>query len=242
LGIILARDNGFGVKGIAPNVRTDVISEYFSNSSLHPDPVDAIAFANDQLHSGDVMLLTLQIFDAAGRILPIERDPEVFEKIKLATRKGIIVVEIAGNGGEDLDAYAGNNGSPNAHIFDRNVRDSGAIMVGSAKSRRPHRRFATSNFGKRVDCYAWGEKIATTTDERDYSFDFGQTSGAGAIIAGAAISVQSMHIAKHNTKLDCDDMRDILSHPSNGTPSQDLIGVMPDLKAIAIKLGAATGS
>jgi hypothetical protein len=37
-------------------------------------------------------------------------------------------------------------------------------------------------------------------------------------------------------------MRDILSHPSNGTPSQDLIGVMPDLKAIAIKLGAATGS
>ena len=49
-----------------------------------------------------------------------------FDVIRNATAKGIIVVEGAGNGTMNLDSsiYDGR--------FDRNVRDSGAIMVGDA--------------------------------------------------------------------------------------------------------------
>ena len=45
--------------------------------------------------------------------------------ISIASASGIVVVETAGNGGEDLDhsAFGG--------AFDRSVRDSGALIVGA---------------------------------------------------------------------------------------------------------------
>jgi hypothetical protein len=55
------------------------------------------------------------------------------------------------------------------------------------------------------------------------------TSSASAIIAGAAIVVQSIVAASGKRRLSPAQMRDILSN--NGTAS-DRIGVMPDLKKI----------
>ena len=61
--------------------------------------------------------------------LPLESDIAVFDAVRLATALGVVVVEAAGNGGHDLDAFADPAGLP---LFLASFRDSGAILVASA--------------------------------------------------------------------------------------------------------------
>jgi subtilase family protein len=163
---------------------------------------------------------------------------------------GIIVVESAGNG--DLASRAGNdldefkvNGKKIFNRHSKDFKDSGAIIVGAATSTVPHERIHYSNYGNRIDCYAWGENVATTggyprssgTAINMYTQNFSGTSAAAAIIAGVALSVQSICEANMNLRLSPAQMRILLSNHLYGTPSAngkviDKIGVMPDLKKI----------
>ena len=101
------------------------------------------------------------------------------------------------------------------------------------------------NYGKRIDCYAWGEGIAVRDQytglngsaSHNYAGQFGGTSGAAAIIAGAALVVQSVSVALHKTRLTPSQMRFVLSSKQYGTVSSngqgsEKIGVMPDLEKI----------
>src|SRR4030095_5997333 len=105
-------------------------------------------------------------------------------------------------------------------------RDSGAIIVGAATSgthRKTHGNNG-SNYGSRIDCYAWGTDINTTSTDRDgsrstYISDFAGTSGASAIIAGAVISIQSMRVRANKNRFAPEEMRRILRDPECGTPS-----------------------
>jgi len=179
-----------------------------------------------------VLLLEAQDLDPAGAPSwwPVEIAELTYQAIKAATDAGIIVIEPAGNGGNDLDNYTNLQGQ---RIFDRNFRDSGAIMVGAGSSANPHTCLDFSNFGNRVDCYAWGENI-DTTDFNDYTTSFDGTSGASAIIAGAALIVQGLAKQSLGRPFTPQELRGILT--ANGTPLagnvRNLIGVMPDLQAI----------
>lgn len=174
--------------------------------------------------------------------LPVETYELIFGLIKTATSLGITVVEPAGNtrNGKDLGLH------PDAQIL---TQDSGAIMVGSAKKeviRRPpapdhHERFHSSNFGSRVNCYAWGEGVVTPAwisgpPEILNACDkeFGSTSAAAAIIAGVALVVQGIVARAGAAPLSVAALRDFLSDPALGTPCApgDNIGVMPDLEKI----------
>ena len=77
--------------------------------------------------------------------LPAEDVQAVYDSIRLATAKGIIVAEAAGNGQMDLDQpfWRGR--------FDRSVRDSGAILVGAGDAFGEPLWF--TNFGSRVDIF-----------------------------------------------------------------------------------------
>jgi hypothetical protein len=224
LGVVLGQRNRFGIDGIAPMVKADAISSFAAESDS-PNLNEALAFAINLLDSGDVLLITLHSPNRALDFLPVEIDSEAFHYIQAGTMKGVIIIEIAGNGIKDLDSPQFNS------LIKTGPNDSGAILVGACKSRMPHNRFPTSNFGSRVDCYAWGEKIVTTNPgQNPYIFDFGQTSGAAAIIAGVALSIQGIYFTKNGRKLNCTEMRKLFQ--TNGTPSTDSIGVMPDIKAI----------
>ncbi len=124
-------------------------------------------------------------------------------------------------------------------------KDSGAIVVAAASSKLPHTRIKYSNYGSRIDCFASGENVVTAglyprssgLATNTYSATFGGTSSASAIIAGAAIAIQSITEAKYDFRISPMQMRNLLSSEMYGTSSAnghrlDKIGVMPDLKKI----------
>jgi hypothetical protein len=193
LGILAAKDDKFGIVGVAPNTQIKVISYYDPNAKPKTNPVkrveDRITKSGDLLSLGDVLLLEsqFQIYDvqkngqvpgATATNLPVEFEPFVFEAIRVATGKGVIVIEAAGNGGKylnpvtkkfeqrgtDLDTFVNKAGKKAlSRSTPADFKNSGAIMVTGSVSAAPHGRHKFLNFGSRIDCYAWGEDIVTCT-------------------------------------------------------------------------------
>lgn len=236
LGEICAVDNTLGCVGICPNVASvNAVSYHGSNRP------DAIMAAIASLSFGEVLLLEVQVGIGVLGWMPTETLDADFETIRLATALGIVVIEAAGNGGNDLDAYTNDDGDMILNRAAPGFRDSGAIMVGAASSTTPHTRMDFSNFGSRVDCYAWGENVDTCSSNAAasttiYTSTFNGTSSASPIITGAALVLQGIAEASLSSRFSPKQMRVILSDPTTGTPSDDppsdLIGVMPDLRAI----------
>ncbi|MCP4995327.1 MAG: S8 family serine peptidase, partial [Gammaproteobacteria bacterium] len=146
-----------------------------------------------------------------------------------------------GNGGNDLDAFVNDAGDQILNRGSAGFRDSGAIVVGAASSAVPHTRVEQTNFGSRVDCYAWGEDVVSPSSDMNGATDkytnyFGGTSSASAIVTGAALVVQGVAEANLGKRFTPHQMRTILSSATNGTrsndPDIDRIGVMPDLRKI----------
>ncbi|MEK5251576.1 S8 family peptidase [Bacillus sp. FSL R9-9530] len=248
LGIVSAEDNNIGGIGIAPKAKVKVVSQIRDNGMYNT--ADAILSAVNNMQAGDILLLEAQAtYEGYGdkNYLPVEVKPDIFDAIRLGTNKGIIIIEAGANGGNDLDQFRDRNGKQALNRNSPDFKDSGAIMVGAASARVPHKRSYFSNYGSRVDVYGWGNAVDTTDAKpREfmtnlYTSSFSGTSSASPIIAGAAASIQG--IAKNNQGkvYTPSQLRNILSDPSTGTksndPASDKIGVLPDLKAIVSKLG-----
>lgn len=254
LALIGALNNNLGIVGIAPKIaRLAAVSHYDAKCDEGLHVADAIDAAVKILARGDILMMPIQRhFDTKAH--PVEIDPADLNAILLAVSYGIVVIEAAGNGDVNLDLWTDpkTGRSLNAKAQNGYV-DSGAIMVGSGMSAvlddpggfKGHRRYDTSNYGSRVNVYAWGENIFTagygalagasgTVDS--YTQGFGHTSGAAGIIAGAAALVQSWYRSVHGTSLSSPEMRSKLSDAATSTPqvlvNADPIGVMPDVKAI----------
>ncbi|PRT27706.1 S8 family peptidase [Bacillus wiedmannii] len=248
LGIVSAEDNNIGGIGIAPKAKVKVVSQIRDNGNYNT--ADAILSAVNNMQAGDILLLEAQAtYDGYGdkNYFPVEVKPDIFDTIRMGTNKGIIIIEAGANGGNDLDQFRDRNGKQVLNRNSPDFKDSGAIMVGAASARVPHKRSYFSNYGSRVDVYGWGNAVDTTDAKPSkfitnlYTSSFAGTSSASPIIAGAAASIQG--IAKNNQGrvYTPRQLRDILSDSSTGTksndPISDKIGVLPDLKAILSKLG-----
>ena len=254
LGIAVMKQNDNKGSGITPNVKSYVVSQWRPDGHLN-NP-DAIMAALSHLSFGDIILIQAQVrgLSAGKRLWPVEVHAANFDVIRLATALGVIVVEAAANGSiyfnlsSDLDQFS-LDGKMVLNRLNADFRDSGAIMVAAATAGVPHRRIYNSNFGSRIDCYAWGEKVYTAGAFPNvsngavdrYTNQFGGTSSAAAIITGVALSLQSMMEANYNIRLGPAEMREILTSELYGTQSEngrsiDKIGVMPDLKKIVDKI------
>lgn len=278
LGVVLAVPNELRCVGIAPNVACTMVASCYPGNATS-DVANAIAAAipadNSKLRPGDVLLVEVEMHDENDQRVPIEIDSLVFQWIWNATARGIVVVEPAGNGGLDLDSYTRFQ-VPLLARGNPQHRESLAIMVGAAHSSRPASTGATPrfpmytqgtrlhNYGSRLDCYTWGEGVRSTTSS-GYGF-LNDTSGAAAVIAGAALSIQGIAQSDRkgdlsNGRLSPSRLRSILRDPSIGTVSAasnwqssydptwnpqanidfskwnaDKIGVMPNLRSIITKI------
>ncbi|MGM2864351.1 S8 family peptidase [Bacillus cereus group sp. Bce021] len=247
LGIVSAEDNQIGNIGIVPKATVKVISQIRDDGSNNK--ADAILSAVNHLNAGDVLLLEAQSSYEGYRdkYLPVEVQPDVFDAIRTGTDKGIVIIEAGANGWNDLDEFKNKDGKKVLNRNSKDFKDSGAIMVGAALSTVPHGRSWFSNYGSRIDVYGWGQNVDTTSADPNnsaknlYTSSFSGTSSASPIIAGAAVSIQSIAKEHLGHPYKPSELRDILNNPNTGTqsgePSYDRIGVLPDLKAILLKLG-----
>ena len=254
LGVLVALDNTRGIAGMVPAAQASTISfiepgQAFGAVGLFQRIASRVAESARSLRSGDILQLEVQLEGkVAGetRSVPAETDPAIFEAIRLVVRMGIVVTESAGNGITNLDDFVNVQGK---HVLDsRNAaefQDSRAIMVGGCTSEVPHGRFAKSNFGSRIDCWAWGENIITTGNparptQVDAYWDnpfFGGTSGATPIISGVCLLIQQMQTLLkprpgQTGKLRPGPLREILRRTANGTSVAGSTRVMPDMASI----------
>lgn len=248
LGVIAAADNGLGVVGIAPGISSLRMSSIYNPTLASQNVPNAVAFAIGAMTVGEIMLIEVQ----TGGLYPQETSDAILDLFRLATSQGILVVEAAGNGNHDFDTWFGSGGN-RLNRTSPDFVDSGALMVGESVWTVPHDRRTGlndgSNYGSRLDCYAWGERVATCAGgdlqggapEQLYTAYFAGTSSAAAIIVGAAALVQSYYLAAEQTPMSPTQLRMLLSDPSTGTPQgpgvAGAIGVMPNLRAIVWKLG-----
>lgn len=239
-GEIFAVDNTLGCVGITPNLAS---ADATSHSGSFSNVSDAIVAALDTMEFGHLLLLEMQTVPPAATVFgaPIEIIDDIFDSIRLATALGIVVVEAAGNGSNDLDSVTSLAGLQVLNPASADFRDSGAIIVGAASSAVPHTPMSFTSFGPRVDCYAWGQNVDTTYSDSTgsttlYTTAFSGTSSASPIVTGAALAVQGIVEAANGYRLGPLQMRRVLSDAATGTasanPATDEIGVMPDLHAI----------
>ena len=238
LGILVAKENGIGVEGICPLADVDVVSRYDDQEAITQEDEDeivaaAVKAARLQLEAGDILLLEVYKQIIEDRLsAPIEYLEKTKTEIVEAINDGIIVIEAAGNTGNDIANYHGS---------------TGAIIVagGNPESLTRH---SASNYGDRIDVHAWGDNVTTCgygddysgspSPNDDYTFDFDGTSSASAIVAGAVAVIQGINYAATGEKLAPAEMRSLLKN--NGTPHQsgnENIGVRPNIPKTINALG-----
>lgn len=239
LGVMAGKDNDFGVLGIAHQAR-------FAYAAW---PVSDFIKGINLLKTGDVVqlgqqgrtpLLPASECRSGNCFVPVEHEQAWFDAIKTATDSGIHVIMAAGNGNVNLD-------HPNfSGKFDRNVRDSGAIIAGAVCGNNG-KKAVFSTYGSRIDSASWGcwDIVTTTLDieanlwketNAQYTQTFSGTSSANPIIAGVAASLSG--IAKQHGKLITPkQLRKLLTE--TGTPLVDThqpIGTQPDVMKAAEKM------
>jgi hypothetical protein len=253
-GIIAGRDNAIGGTGIAPDVQFGS-SSYFPFTSTSIAEAMTAPLASGDLRSGDLLLMELQVTGPGvlacacqqsfcDRFVPGEFQAAIFDAVRTLVGNGVSVIEAAGNGAVNLDdpAFSG--------MFDRNVRDSGAILVGA---RVPHTGGVQcfGNYGSRIDVNAWGSGVFTSgygdryqgalAPNDFYTQSFGGTSSASALTAGAGASLQGIARASTGSPLSPSELRDLM-RATGSAQSADLDrpnGVHTDLRrAIGVLQGS----
>jgi len=195
LGEFSGDRNKFGITGIAPDARVSAVS-----LTTHATAA-AIRIAADRLRPGDIILL--EVHRAGPRhnfrrvsanrdattpgYIAIEWWPDDFSAIRYAVSRGIVVVEAAGNGAENLDDAIYNTrpaGFPVSwrNPFNTSNPSSDAVLVGAGnpppgthgRNSNPlnapvpgepyadRARCAFSNYGSRVDAQGWGWEVTST--------------------------------------------------------------------------------
>ncbi|MDH5555826.1 MAG: S8 family serine peptidase [Alphaproteobacteria bacterium] len=252
--------NSFGITGICADAHVRGVSIFGGVGSA-----GAIRRAANLLRSGDIILIELHRpgpnATGAGQkgYIPMEWWPDDYAAIRYAVNRGIVVVEAAGNGGENLDAAIYDTPSAGfpadwKNPFRRGPRDSGAVLVGAGAppsgNYGPDRsRLGFSNYGSAVDVQGWGREVVTTgygdlqggtNPNLHYTKRFSGTSSASPIVVGALGCVQGILRARRRPLLSPARARDLLR--ATGSPQQDgpngprtqRIGRRPNLRQLIL--------
>ncbi|MGF1684927.1 S8 family serine peptidase [Photobacterium minamisatsumaniensis] len=227
VGVMSSIDNAYGTTGIANAARVGWV-KYGAENLLE---------AVNNLEKGSVIQVGVQYgvkfgsYCSNGCLLPVDWADAVYDVIRYATEeRGIHIIQAAGNGNKNLDHYEFEN------KFNRELRDSGAIMV--AASDETGRRASFTNYGSRIDSFSWGMDVTTTSGGSNnnssfYTHYFSGTSSANPIVTGAVAGIQSTAIAAGLGPIKPYTLRDIITKTGTPTPYPEpnrYIATQPDMK------------
>jgi hypothetical protein len=186
------------VVGIAPEIVSARVVSF-----RHGDFINlprAILIAVRELRFGDILLLEVES-DLGDGLRPVEVQRSAFDLIRLATARGVVVIEPAGNGSKDLDLLEQENGDDPVRPMNRycmkGFKDSGAIVVAGCLREDGHPLDPSSNRGSRVDCHAWSEQVLTTWDVDIYRhFAYGGCWVTKDLLANLSLDLVDTELVK----------------------------------------------
>ncbi|QXP60790.1 S8 family serine peptidase [Olleya sp. HaHaR_3_96] len=186
VGLIGAkRNNEIGIDGFSNNIQIMALS----------------ISSNGDEHDKDIALAIRYAVDNGAKVINMSIGKEfslykewVFEALKYAEEKDVLVVSGAGNSSYNLNIF--NDYYPNDNINNGKEVSDNFIKVGASTYEPNENLFAVfSNYGNiDIDVFAPGTKIYTTTPaEEKYKFVSGGTSASCAITTGVAALVRSYY-------------------------------------------------
>jgi subtilisin family serine protease len=182
-GIIGAvRNNAIGMDGVAANIKLMAVRAVPDGDEYDKDVALAIRYAVD---NGAKVLNT-----SFGKAYSPKRE-WVYDAIKYAASKDVLIVNAAGNDGINIDVeYTFPNDSPDLNL---EIADN-FITIGAMGSSYDKNMLASfSNYGKKnVDIFAPGVRIYSTTPNNEYK-KFSGTSMAAPSTAGVAALIRSYY-------------------------------------------------
>lgn len=220
VGILLATPNGIGMTGMCHaselylynNYARDQASRARTPKDLlrHVEPGDIVAINR---HSANV--------DVLSTFLPSIHERDWWDMAKALTERGAVVVFAAGNGSTKTIADKGTTAGYGVNLsqwpYFHDHGDANAILIGACQSwdGKPHQY---SNFAYPYRMLnAWGDNVATlglgrdrlqdkSGNDRDYTSNYGGTSSATPLVAGALTLIQSYAMEQHHVYLNADQM------------------------------------
>lgn len=181
-GIIgAARGNGVGMDGIAGAVKLMGIRVVPNGDEYDKDVALGIRYAVDN----GAQIINMSF----GKRVSPERGM-VEDAIRYAEKKGVLLVNAAGNEGEDVDSLPH---YPTAFYMKGNKRASNMITVGASGSSEAELIASFSNYGDQtVDVFAPGVGIYATLPNNKYR-PLSGTSMATPVVAGVAALLKSYY-------------------------------------------------
>jgi subtilisin family serine protease len=258
LGEVGGLNQGWGVTGICAESTFHFAGTYIGGVV---NVAAAITNCLGTFEAGDVIILEAQTvgpnYSGGGSqfgLVPVDWDLPVYNAVVTAVGSGIVLLEAAGNGQQNLDApeYSAGNAGHWPFLLQN---DSGAIIVGAGAapggSDVDRSRLWYSNYGATVDLQGWGEQVCTTGygslysaqgPNLHYTSSFGGTSSATPIVAGAATLLQSIHKQVTGGVLSPEAVRQLLidtgaPQQAGAYPATQQIGPRPNLAAAVLAAG-----
>jgi len=182
-GIIGAsRTNGKGMRGVANNVKIMAVRAVPDGDEYDKDVALGIKYAVD---NGAKVINT-----SFGKAYS-PNIKWVYDAIKYAADKDVLIVNAAGNSGENIDVDLT---YPNDTPDNKNEVADNMLTIGAMSSSYSETLPASfSNYGKQnVDIFAPGVQIYSTTPENEYKF-YNGTSMAAPSTAGVAALIRSYY-------------------------------------------------
>ena len=179
--IAAVRNNGLGTNGIVNNVRIMPL---------------CISPLGDE-HDKDMALAIRYATDNGAKVINISSGKEfslhqnwVFDAIKYAEEKQVLIVTSAGNAGLDIDNMLVHNYPDDTNNDGQEVA-ANFIKVGASSNFLNHKLLSSfSNYGKsKVDLFAPGDKVLTLIPDNNYELDKG-TSLSCAVVSGVAALIR----------------------------------------------------
>lgn len=241
-GIMYADKGNYGVSGMAYNAAEMILFPEWQQSGYNR--VTAVTAAIQNSVAGDVILYEMQAYGQGSNYVPAEFDNPVWDLTKAATDAGIVIVEAAANGNQNLDAafYAPYMARGN----------SGAIVVGGGTANLAHNRISYSTYGSRVDLQGWstsvrasgyGDVIMIGGDFNQSYTNFSGTSSATPIVASCAVVLQSYYHSLTGNYMTGAQLRLLMQQTGipQGSDVAGNIGPLPDMQAAITQLNQTLG-